>query len=153
MYVCIRSVDFFIWIRFWSTEHKICTLRFLRVKEGTLRHIWASEHHEKRPSPILWGQIKDTTILNLSTSVSVPQNGVFLNSKLLMFQVLCIDRKIINFKLHHTASELSIRFNLYFSFCRVFDLPSAIGNLHLFAVGNRQLDGKVKCEKYPLNFG
>ena len=41
-----------------------------------LRHIWASEHLEKGPSSyILWGQIKDTTIFNLSTSVSVPQNG------------------------------------------------------------------------------
>ena len=75
--VCIRSVEFFIWIRFWSTKHKICSLRFiLRVKERMLRHIWASEHLEKGPSSyILWGQIKDTTIFNLSTSVSVPQNG------------------------------------------------------------------------------
>ena len=32
---------------------------------------------KKDPPPkyILWGQIKDTTIFNLSTSVSVPQNG------------------------------------------------------------------------------
>ena len=52
-------------------------MRFiLRVKERMLRHIWASEHLEKGPSSyILWGQIKDTTIFNLSTSVSVPQNG------------------------------------------------------------------------------
>ena len=70
-------LNFFIWIRVWSTKHKICSLRFiLRVKERMLRHIWASEHLEKGPSSyILWGQIKDTTIFNLSTSVSVPQNG------------------------------------------------------------------------------